>query len=298
MRERITMEREMEMLGLRDQGISYELKIKPGGQTVSNTFDVPFRWICRLQVEVPHSKGWEQKEPGTGVLVGPRHVLTAAHVVDPYNKLPAGQWRVIARLAFDGSRDLGEEISSKAYVSKGWQAKKKDALDPGAYDYAMIILPGDITSKPRKELGNKPLGYWGQSTVDYKTVFAPLKAESLEAKFIYCAGYPRGVKRAMWVGAGKLSNILFRTGTKIVRRKRGMNHDAMTSLAEDAHGMSGGPVWYSDSVPCLVGINNTISQIPEADPDGKIIRKRWQAHAARVTIEFFNEVSEWIKANP
>jgi len=299
MRERVTLEREVGLLSphalLTPSDSAREWEAETGGQKVSNTFDVPFRWVCKLQVEESHAKGWAEMEPATGVLVGPRHVLTAAHALDPYYKKPTGQWRIIVRPAFDGSRDLGEEISSDVRVSKGWREGWKDVTDPGAYDYGMIILPSDISSKPREELKDNPLGHWGHPTLGYKTLFTPLKAEYLEGKSIYCAGYPRGMKRAMWVGSGMPSHILFRTGKKIVRRKRGMNHTALASLGEDARGMSGGPVWLkTDSTLYLVGINTSISQALIELEGGKQ-RKEWRAHAARVTIEFFNEVSEWMK---
>jgi V8-like Glu-specific endopeptidase len=303
MRERITIQRELELLNQivpeRSQQTPREWEFKPGGQTVSNSFDVPYRCVCRLQVQEKGASGWRDKEPATGVLVGPRHVLTAAHLLDPYYQQRAGQWQVRVYPGFDGSRHLGEEISTRIKVSKGWEAGTKEAGDLGAYDFGMVFLPGDISTKKPKELGGKSLGYWGNPTNGYKTVFAPLDAATLESKTVYSAGYPRGRKKAMWVGTGTLSNVLIRIKDKIERYKRGMDHNAMETLGEEARGMSGGPVWLKrGSTRYLIGVNSSITPVEHVDEKSGTRRKFWRGHAARVTIELFEEVIEWMHAEP
>ena len=302
MKERITMEREIELLdrivpsGSRQSPREWEFE--SGGKMVSNSFDVPYRWVCRLQVREKGPSGWRNKEPATGVLIGPRHVLTTAHLLDPYYKQRAGQWQVLVYPGFNGSRRLGEEISTDIKVSRGWEAGTKEAGDLGAYDFAMVFLPGDISTKRPKELGGKPLGYWGSPTSGHKTVFAPLEATSLESKTVDTAGYPRGKKKTMWAGTGALSNVFIRIKDKI-RTKRGMDHDAMESLGEDARGMSGGPVWLSrGAIRYLIGINASITPVDHVDEKTRTRRKYWGGHAARVTIELFEEVIDWMHTNP
>src|SRR5688500_17688635 len=49
---------------------------------VARTLAVPYRWIGSLvvSVEKPYPKGWTSGfARGSGLLIGPRHVLTAAH---------------------------------------------------------------------------------------------------------------------------------------------------------------------------------------------------------------------------
>lgn len=309
MRERVTIEREVELqnaaepLAPRERETTREFEIKPNGQKVTDSFNVPFRWVCRLQVEERTAIGvaWREQEPATGVLIGPRHVLTAAHLLDPYyQKVSTGLVQVKVRPGFDGSRHLGEEISTDLRVSKGWLAGKKDPMDKGAYDYGMVILPSDsISTKSRKELMGKPLGYWGHPTRGHKTVFAPLNAEFLESKTVHSAGYPKGMKRMMWVGSGTLSNVLLRRGDKVVKYKRGMDLSALAPLGEKAKGMSGGTIWHKvGSTRFLVGINASISEIQVGDQQTGAQSTEWLAHAARVTIELFEEVSEWMHAKP
>src|SRR5512139_1429780 len=126
MRERFAIERELDRLNRINpsgsQQYSREWEFKPSGNTVSNSFDVPYRWVCRLQVQEKGASGWRDKEPATGVLIGPRHVLTAAHLLDPYYQQRAGQWQMLVYPGFDGSRHLGEEISTHIKVSRGWEA--------------------------------------------------------------------------------------------------------------------------------------------------------------------------------
>jgi len=303
MRERFAIERELDRLNRINpsgsQQYSREWEFKPSGQTVANSFDVPYRWVCRLKVQEKGASGWRDKEPATGVLIGPRHVLTAAHLLDPYYKQRAGQWRVLVYPGFDGSRHLGEEISTNIKVGRGWEAGTKEAGDLGAYDFGMVFLPGDISTRKRKELGGKPLGYWGNPTSGHKTVFAPLDAVSLESKTVYSAGYPRGQKKILWVGTGALSNVLIRIKDKIERYKRGMDHNAMESLGEEARGMSGGPVWLKRrSTRYLVGINASITPVEHIDEKSRTRRKFWRGHAARVTLELFEEVIDWMHAEP
>lgn len=301
------MEQEVERLrldsSLTHPHITVEREVKAVGQTVPNTLDVPYRWVCKLVVEENRPKGWSGVAQGSGVLVGPCHVLTAAHTLEPYYNKPAKDWRVKIWMAFDGTRYITEEISSDVRLSEGWKTGlhkvKENLSDMGAYDYAMVILPSDISSKPRKELKNNSLGHWGHSEGGHRTVFAPLKAELLEGNAVYCAGYPKGVKRAMWVAPGNLSNVLLVSGDKVLRRKRGMNNTALASLGEDARGMSGGPVWITvKSTLCLVGINTDVSPVITSGPDGRPRGKKWIGHAARVTIELFNEVRGWMKSIP
>src|SRR5262245_59784808 len=45
---------------------------------IRNTTKAPYRWICRLLITWAGTGG-RGLNPGTGILIGSRHVLTAAH---------------------------------------------------------------------------------------------------------------------------------------------------------------------------------------------------------------------------
>jgi hypothetical protein len=52
----------------------------------------PHRWICHLQVTRRDSNGKTTVVGGTGLLISPRHVLTAAHLVKFAQKDDRGLW--------------------------------------------------------------------------------------------------------------------------------------------------------------------------------------------------------------
>ncbi|GEM19768.1 hypothetical protein NONS58_11640 [Nitrosococcus oceani] len=214
--------------------------------------------------------------------------------------------------AYDGSDSLGSYSSvSDLEVSKGWRAgKHKKSLDNGAYDYGMVILSNDnITTDRHKALEGKPLGYWGHPSQGHKTVFAPLGIQWLQSRInkrFFTAGYHKETKRAMQVRWGNIpgSGLVVPDGQGGVIPGRGMVFDALAPLEKRARGMSGGPIWYKVrskrfSTRFMVGINTSAKKdgVTEIDEKGRE-HKKWQGYAARVTLEFFEEVSGWMHAKP
>lgn len=64
-------------------------------QIVNDTTKGPAQYVCYVQggVNLEEPKGFFCNNPGSGVLIGPRHVLTAAHVI--VNKKDGEVWPVI-----------------------------------------------------------------------------------------------------------------------------------------------------------------------------------------------------------
>lgn len=66
------MEREAKMLNLAEpwapQDSSREWEVKPSGAKVTKTFDIPFRWICRLHIET--RSGTPLTQATSRILVG------------------------------------------------------------------------------------------------------------------------------------------------------------------------------------------------------------------------------------
>lgn len=58
--------------------VSTESAATTGLRQVADTTPSPFRWVCRIRVQMAKGHSY-----GTGILVSPWHVLTAAHVIYP-----------------------------------------------------------------------------------------------------------------------------------------------------------------------------------------------------------------------
>jgi hypothetical protein len=314
MRERETLERESDRLDSEgpffDRDVSREFEGRSDAtKGAADSLSVPLRWVCliRLKGKYPDERGSTVKveKIGTGILVGPRHVLTAAHTLDPFYKMAATQFGSIEVLpAHSFSTGLGSDASANAKslrVSAAWRAGKKEAEDGNdGYDYGMIVLGSDqLTTSRHKALSNKPLGYWGHPTFGRCTVFASLDADFLEnkVKTVYSAGYPPNEDR-VWMGTGHLGSVFDKKGTP----KRALPHYAMADLKEKSKGASGGPLWLQQgAVRFLLGVNTSVERRENKRIDSQrktITEIVWMGRAARVTLEMFEEVIGWMHTDP
>jgi V8-like Glu-specific endopeptidase len=102
--------------------------------------DTSFPWSTCGRVDT--AAGW-----GSGVLVGPRHVMTASHVVNWGANNTAG-WLKFTPSYFDGSAPYGFAYATQTYF---WdRANGSDGIDSleTAFDYVVSVLDnrlGDIT---------------------------------------------------------------------------------------------------------------------------------------------------------
>lgn len=137
---------------------------------IDNTTAFPWRTACKIYADFSSGPGSE----GSGVLVGPRHVLTAGHVV--YDHEHGGWFTGITVVpALDDTYEpYGEAYATKAWSFTGWI---QDA-DPD-HDMALIVLDSDI--------GNST-GWLGMSAASDAT---------LQGSIVNSAGYP-GDKQAIY----------------------------------------------------------------------------------------------------
>src|SRR6267378_4160328 len=89
---------------------------------VTDTTQVPFRWVCRVTAytETPAQKG---HSVGTGILISPWHVLTAAHVLYP----PQQPYRTVKVVVIPGYNPGSKVVTwarQPAFEANGW------AVDP------------------------------------------------------------------------------------------------------------------------------------------------------------------------
>ena len=135
---------------------------------VTDTLTLPARWVCAIDLLVDdpkHGKGAPQIESlsrGTGILIGPSHVLTAAHVFDDASLEVDGSMRKVpvARVRVSPARN-GDNTSHPlgAAYSKAFHRPPRYAA---ANDYALILLERDLSQATHKSIKGR-LGYWGQS---------------------------------------------------------------------------------------------------------------------------------------
>lgn len=307
MRERTTLETErvlLRSLARVAEAVPRSYEGKEGEiEKDPDSLKIPLRWICKLRLRgmIPRKNETTKRDNfGTGVLVGPRHVLTAAHVLEPFYTASANQITSIDVMpgysnGTDGLGTYSLNNPRNLRVSANW----RDTASAGN-DFGMIILNDDkISTDKHKGLNGRALGYWGHPTLGNCTVFSPLPAKFLiePSKPMHTAGYPTNEGK-VWSGSGNIFNLLDPKDAPLPA----FNHLILKSLGEKAKGMSGGPLWIKvDNTRFLAGLNSRIisSRVERIDKQNKkSVRTEWHGSAARLSIGTFEEIVRWMHADP
>ena len=239
-----------------------EVRAKDSTGAVSNTFDVPWRWICKISLY----KDGKYDSGGTGVLISDRHVLTAAHVVHEVYK-NRQQFDLKVTPALNGNDDLGTHVSSgKPMIPDRYVPDEKDS----DYDYALIKLDTAIGAQTFKELNKQKLCFWGSPDCGAGTELRRLEPKSLMGKTATTAGYPQAKGgKTMWWFSGLLHSV--------DEKKR-----VMWFTGEATRGQSGSPVWIQD------GNSYRLAGILVAEVVGS------SSAVVRVTRELCRQLHDWI----
>ena len=166
-------------------------------RTKVNGFYVPFRWICSLKTRFRDPDSQSQVvdfDQGSGLLIGPNCVLTAAHNI--YADITGSRGTVQRQEAlftkvYPGRRDgndfpFGNAESEKFFYLQNF----KPNLDV-RFDYALIKLKSSIGNKKFKALQGNPLGWWGSSSWGAGTQIRALSRTYLQNLIVNVAGYPK-----------------------------------------------------------------------------------------------------------
>ncbi|WP_052195257.1 trypsin-like serine peptidase [Deinococcus radiopugnans] len=298
MYERRHLERELSDLGLTSER-SGEVIGEDTRHKVANSLAVPFRWICR--VVATQANG--DSSVGTGVLIGPRHVLTCAHVIYPVDDNGRPRFRTRSIEVFPaengGEEPLGGFRANGWTVHRQWFAGQEVNC---TFDYGLIRLKDDIGAETFRALRGRPLGFWGSPTDGHGTRFARVDPATLVNQTVTLAGYPyrKGLNelaaRVMKEGSGRItgSALLNRcTEKRFVGRFlprveptwRVLLHDTDTSPAQ-----SGCPVWTRDGQGRLDLIGLHQGQLKSSTPVNGATTVNL---ALRITREFLRQVELW-----
>jgi V8-like Glu-specific endopeptidase len=240
---------------------------------VANTLNIPYRWICHLFIQQRDSNGVVTNSGATGILVSPRHVLTAAHVIssskpDNRNLLVTTKAEVIrvspARDASD--TPFGTLGVSSWVTSPNWNSTKM----PPSYDFALLTLDKDVGNVVSKRLGGKKLCYWGEKSCKLPAVARRVDPKTIDGATALTAGYAGN--RAKGLSPIETSGVL--TGAHEKSR-------IMTFTADACKGQSGSPVWVT-----VGGEHRLVGMLVRADPLRSVV--------VRVTRELSTQLRQWM----
>ena len=233
---------------------------------ITETDEYPWRCICSLLITTDDGNSFT----GTGWLVSPRLLLTAAHCVYLHEH---GGWakQIEVIPGRNGvKRPFGSCICTKSNFRslEGWTKKPTPSSDPDRnYDYGAIVLPEDF------RYGDQ-LGYFGYGITS--------DSELIDIK-TNLAGYPsEGNKPSgtLWFD----SNVLLLSDSDVL--KNVTTNEVLIYETDTGPGQSGAPVWITTQDCNYYGIGIHTN----GDPTGN--------SATRINQEVYKNILLWVSEAP
>ena len=263
---------------------------------VSDTTAIPFRWVCSVSVQrlvrkSTHDEKTGLAPAGSGVLISPQHVLTAAHLLHDAEKNGDGSIAVEyepllvhVTPARDGDSKPFGEIEAKSWIiHPKWDPKVPQAR----YDYALITLDTQIGDQKFRSLKDQPLFFWGSDKGGGGTLIDNLPSalsKGLIGMRIMTAGYPQSKQREMWCAAGEFSTGSAQVDAQLIQHGQVENWVTTNPLfkitADATRGQSGSPVWGTDNGQrYLIGVieaaGETYNTVIAVNPDVVSQIQKW-----------------------
>lgn len=292
-------------------------------QVVADTLAVPYRWICALDIyydtsplgrDARHVPDWTR---ATGTLVGPRHVLTAAHVLEPVPvKFEGVEYRLpVTRIVVAPARDGRNDKTPLGQSQRVWWGRPAPREIPRKGpnntvvratvqdDYALLVVRHDLAAKNHRRFAR--LGYWGE---DPKVSELRPVGDAELSGTVTVAGYPGDThdRKILPRERGSDAPEKLRERIKVTRRneastwaarmwessgtpRRDVHNQRLLHDADTYQGHSGGPVFAQrDGVWCLLAVHGG-----PAIQDART--HRWSANrAAPVTPQMLSQLNAWM----
>jgi glutamyl endopeptidase len=231
---------------------------------VTDTSDIPWRCICHLEVEYEFGPtGY-----GTGFLIGPRSVLTAAHVLDSPARDGSTRRRKARQVRVIPGRNgtlapYGFFVSkySDWKVPEQWLANGDDHPDRG-WDFAIIAVPNDFKTEDQPTA--ERLGYFGLKC------FGGSEESKVTMLFVNNAGYPYEADKAygtLWYNAGRVRTV---------------EKTYIEYMVDTEGGQSGSPVYYYDK-------DSNQRYVIAVHTTGDFVNR-----GLRITEEVFRTIKGWV----
>ena len=187
-------------------------------------YSTAYPWRCNGKVESPLGSG-------SGVMVGPRHLLTCSHIIDWHADGSVG-WLKFTPMYYNGSAPYGSAWATRVYYKHKVQGPTIDSTE-AKYDYVAVVLDRTIGSAT---------GWFG--TKGY--------SDSWDGGAYWThAGYPgdlTGGQRPTYQTAIALDGDFWSSDS----------HERISHKGDVWPGQSGGPFWgYWDGAPYAVAAQSS-----------------------------------------
>ncbi len=172
-------------------------------------YSTAYPWRCVGRVETPLGFG-------SGVMIGPRHLLTCSHIIDWQPNNTTG-WIKFTPMYYNGSAPYGTSYGIKTYYKYKVTGPTIDGTE-GKYDYTVVVL--------NQAIGNST-GWLGSKSY----------TDSWDGTAVWThAGYPQDLTGTQ--------RPTYQTGIALDGDSGSSDdHESMNHKADVYPGQSGGPFW-------------------------------------------------------